>query len=54
MIISTEWIYIIMGIVCFFCSAYTFFDQANSRRIPSGLFYLIYAVTLLFGKVIPP
>ncbi|WMM88698.1 DUF979 domain-containing protein [Heyndrickxia coagulans] len=54
MIISTEWIYIIMGIVCFFCSVYTFFDQANSRRIPSGLFYLIYAVTLLFGKVIPP
>ncbi|GER67750.1 permease [Weizmannia acidilactici] len=54
MIISTEWIYIAMGIVCLFCSFYTFFDKTNKRRILSGLFYFIYAITLLFGKIIPP
>ncbi|WP_018665357.1 DUF979 domain-containing protein [Heyndrickxia acidiproducens] len=54
MIISTEWIYIVMGIIGLCCSFYTFFDKMNQRRILSGLFYLIYSITLLFGKVIPP
>ncbi|KHD86656.1 permease [Heyndrickxia ginsengihumi] len=54
MIFSVEFIYIIMGIIGLLCSLYTFTDKANPRRIQSGLFYFIYAITLLFGKVIPP
>lgn len=54
MVFSVEFIYIIMGIIGFCCSIYTFLDKANPRRISSGLFYLLYSLTLLFGKVIPP
>ncbi|MEW9674895.1 DUF979 domain-containing protein [Lentibacillus sp. L22] len=54
MIFSVEFIYIIMGIIGLCCSFYTFMDKANTHRIQSGLFYFIYAITLLFGKVIPP
>ncbi|MBM7646008.1 putative membrane protein [Scopulibacillus daqui] len=54
MTISVEAVYAFMGIIGLLCSIYTFFDKSNSRRITSGLFYFIYALTLLFGKVIPP
>jgi uncharacterized membrane protein len=53
MIFSVEFIYIIMGIIGICCSFYTFSDKANPRRIQSGLFYFLYSLTLLFGKVIP-
>lgn len=54
MIFSVEFIYIIMGIIGLCCSIYTFLDKANPRRIFSGLFYFLYSLTLLLGKVIPP
>ncbi|KAB2336170.1 DUF979 domain-containing protein [Cytobacillus depressus] len=54
MIFSVEFIYIIMGIIGLCCSIYTFSDKANPRRHLSGLFYLLYSITILFGKVIPP
>jgi uncharacterized membrane protein len=54
MILSIEFIYVLMGIIGLCCSIYTFFDKKNTKRITSGLFYFIYAVTLLLGKVIPP
>lgn len=54
MIFSVEFIYIIMGIIGLCCSIYTFLDKANPRRILSGLFYFLYSLTLLLGKVIPP
>ncbi|MCM3240278.1 DUF979 domain-containing protein [Heyndrickxia oleronia] len=54
MIFSVEFIYIVMGIIGICCSLYTFSDKANPKRIQSGLFYFLYSITLLFGKVIPP
>ncbi|WAH36421.1 DUF979 domain-containing protein [Alicyclobacillus dauci] len=54
MIISTEAVYIFLGIITLCGSIYTFFDRKNPRRITSGLFYLLYAVTLICAKVIPP
>ncbi|MBS4224149.1 DUF979 domain-containing protein [Lederbergia citrea] len=54
MIFSVEFIYIVMGIIGLCCSLYTFSDKANPKRLLSGLFYLLYSVTILLGKVIPP
>ncbi|PKR83339.1 DUF979 domain-containing protein [Heyndrickxia camelliae] len=54
MIFSVELVYIIMGIIGLCCSIYTFLDKANPRRLLSGLFYFLYSLTLLLGKVIPP
>jgi len=54
MIFSVELVYIIMGIIGLCCSIYTFLDKANPRRFFSGLFYFLYSLTLLLGKVIPP
>jgi uncharacterized membrane protein len=53
MIISTEAVYIFIGIITFLCSLYTFFDKNNPRRLTTGLFYCLYAITLMFGKLIP-
>jgi uncharacterized membrane protein len=54
MIFSVEYVYVLKGIIGFFASIYTFLDKANPRRILSGFFYLLYSITLLLGKVIPP
>ncbi|MED1490661.1 DUF979 domain-containing protein [Bacillus smithii] len=54
MILSLEYLYVLMGVIGLCCSIYTFLDKKNTKRITSGLFYFIYAVTLLLGKVIPP
>lgn len=54
MIFSVEFIYIIMGLIGVWCSIYTFSDKGNPKRYMSGSFYLLYAITILFGKVIPP
>ncbi|MGE7838911.1 DUF979 domain-containing protein [Viridibacillus arvi] len=54
MIFSVEMIYVLMGIIVLGCSLYIFTDRTNSRRLTSGSFYLIYSVTLMFGKIIPP
>ncbi|WP_026694452.1 DUF979 domain-containing protein [Peribacillus kribbensis] len=54
MIFSVEMIYVLMGIIVLGCSLYIFADPSNSRRFTTGSFYLIYSVTLMFGKLIPP
>jgi uncharacterized membrane protein len=54
MFISLEDVYIFLGIITIAGSIYTFLDRKNPRRITSGLFYCLYGVSLLFGKVIPP
>lgn len=54
MFISIEDIYIFLGIITIAGSIYTFLDRKNPRRFTSGLFYCLYGVSLLFGKVIPP
>jgi uncharacterized membrane protein len=53
-IISVEAIYVIMGVIALCGSLYTFMDRQNPRRWTSGLFYFIYAITLMLGNVIPP
>ncbi|GAA4708097.1 DUF979 domain-containing protein [Brevibacillus fulvus] len=54
MIISIEWVYIFLGLIAVCGSFYTFVDKKNPRRITSGLFYLLYGISLLLGSVIPP
>ncbi|MGC4378514.1 DUF979 domain-containing protein [Fictibacillus sp. Mic-4] len=53
MFISIELVYIFLGIIAIAGSIYTFFDRNNPRRLTSGLFYLLYGISLLLGKVIP-
>ena len=53
MIFSVEMIYVLMGIIVLGCSLYIFTDRTNSRRLTTGSFYLIYSITLMFGKIIP-
>ncbi|BBW96221.1 DUF979 domain-containing protein [Geobacillus sp. FSL W8-0032] len=52
--LSMEAVYIFLGIVVTLGSVWTFADRSNPKRLTSGLFYLLYGVTLLFGSVIPP
>lgn len=54
MLISIETVYIFLGIITAAGSIYTFMDRKNPRRFTSGLFYFLYGISLLFGKVIPP
>ncbi|PLT31522.1 DUF979 domain-containing protein [Peribacillus deserti] len=54
MIFSVEMIYILMGIIVLGCSIYILTDRTNSRRLTTGIFYLIYSITLMFGNLIPP
>ncbi|KAF0995127.1 DUF979 domain-containing protein [Geobacillus sp. TFV-3] len=54
MLFSIEAVYLFLGIIVVLGSMFTFADRKNPKRFTSGLFYLLYGVTLLFGKVIPP
>lgn len=54
MILSLNTIYIITGIVLLVVSFLSFKDQKNSRRLTTGLFWGLYAVTFIFGQQIPP
>ena len=54
MIISLEMIYYITGLLVAGVSILSFRDKSNPRRFLTGAFWGIYAVTFIFGKVIPP
>lgn len=54
MIISLEMIYYITGLLVAGVAVLSFRDKKNPRRFLTGLFWGIYAVTFIFGKVIPP
>ena len=54
MIISLNTIYIVTGIILFFVSVLSFKDHKNPRRVTTGLFWGLYALTFLFGQQIPP
>lgn len=54
MIISLEFIYYIAGIFLTLITILTLKDKKNPKRITTALFWGFYAVTFLFGKVIPP
>lgn len=54
MILSLNMIYILTGLVLLVVSALSFKDQKNSRRLTTGLFWGLYAITFIFGQQIPP
>lgn len=48
-----EYIYQTTGLLLLAFSLQTFLDKSNSKRIGSGLFWLIYGLTFIFGAMIP-
>lgn len=54
MIISLEFIYYIAGIFLTLITILTLKDKKNPKRFTTALFWGLYALTFLFGKVIPP
>lgn len=54
MIISLEFIYYIAGIFLTLITVLTLKDKKNPKRVTTALFWGLYALTFLFGKVIPP
>lgn len=48
-----EYVYQATGLLLLAFSLQTFLDKNNSKRIGTGLFWLIYGVTFLFGALIP-
>ncbi|KEO84723.1 DUF979 domain-containing protein [Tumebacillus flagellatus] len=52
--ISLEYIYYVAGIFLAVVAFLTLKDKANPKRFSTALFWGLYAVTFLFGKVIPP
>ncbi|WP_413700638.1 DUF979 domain-containing protein [Psychromonas sp. KJ10-10] len=48
-----EYIYQAVGLLIIVFSVQTFLDKSNSKRIGTGLFWLIYGSSLCLGKVLP-
>ena len=53
MIISLEYIYYVAGIFMAVIALLTLRDKGNPRRVMTAFFWGLYAVTFLFGTVIP-
>ena len=54
MIISLEHVYYITGIVLAIVTLLTLSDKANPKRLLTATFWGLYAITFLFGHIIPP
>jgi len=52
-VFSLDGVYVLTGIVLFVFAALTFTDRSNSRRIGSGLFWMVLGVIFIFGGVMP-
>ena len=50
---ALELIYILTGIILIVVSVLSFMDTTNSKRFGTGLFWLIYGISFVFGKYIP-
>ncbi|OOF36139.1 DUF979 domain-containing protein [Rodentibacter heidelbergensis] len=48
-----EYIYQATGLLLLAFAVQTFLDKDNPKRIGSGLFWLIYGMTFILGKVVP-
>ncbi|WP_079324568.1 DUF979 domain-containing protein [Vibrio sp. L85] len=48
-----EYVYQATGLLLLAFSLQSFLDKQNAKRIGSGLFWLIYGVTFIFGAMIP-
>jgi len=54
MIFSLEYVYYICGILMAIISFLAFKDQSNPKRVLTAIFWGIFAISFLFGKIIPP
>ncbi|PGS51133.1 DUF979 domain-containing protein [Bacillus sp. AFS041924] len=54
MIINLEYIYYIAGIFLSIIAFLSFKDKSNSKRLLTGTFWGLFAISFIFGKVIPP
>jgi uncharacterized membrane protein len=54
MIVQLEYIYYVAGIFLAVISLLTLKDRGNPKRVWTALFWGLFAVSFLFGKVIPP
>lgn len=50
---SLDTVYVLTGLVLSIFSLLTFTDRSNSRRVGSGLFWLILGVIFIFGSLMP-
>ena len=50
---ALELIYILTGIILIVVSILSFMDTTNSKHFGTGLFWLIYGISFIFGKYIP-
>lgn len=48
-----EYVYQATGLLLLAFSLQSFLDKQNAKRIGSGLFWLIYGITFIFGAMIP-
>lgn len=48
-----EYVYQATGLLLLAFSVQTFLDKGNPKRIGTGLFWLIYGITFVFGAMIP-
>ncbi|MGR5869448.1 5-oxoproline transporter, DUF979 family subunit [Bacillus pacificus] len=52
-IITMDTIYYLLGIIVAFIAVRIAFDREHPNRFGSSLFWALFAVTFLFGNVIP-
>ena len=50
---ALEIVYILTGIVLTIVAIQSFNDKENTKRVGTGLFWLTYAISFMFGKYIP-
>lgn len=50
---ALEVVYILTGIVLTIVAIQSFNDKENTKRVGTGLFWLTYAISFIFGKYIP-
>ena len=50
---ALEIVYILTGIVLTIVAIQSFNDKENTKRVGTGLFWLTYAISFIFGKYIP-
>ncbi|WP_232698752.1 DUF979 domain-containing protein [Brevibacillus daliensis] len=54
MIFQLEYVYYIAGIFLAIISILSFTDKSNPRRFTTALFWGLFGISFIFGKVIPP
>jgi uncharacterized membrane protein len=54
MILRTEYFYWLAGVILAITGVLILLDRTHSRRLPSGMFWLIFATLFLFSDRLPP